>query len=68
MDYDCLYKVVLVGDMSVGKTSLVKRFKDDVFLEDYRCTLGVDFTVQTLDIEGKKIKVISLFDDDLTCI
>ncbi|MCB0370842.1 MAG: hypothetical protein KDD45_15825 [Bdellovibrionales bacterium] len=37
------YKVVLIGDSSVGKSSLLKRFADDSFEETYLATIGVDF-------------------------
>jgi len=57
VDYDYLFKIILVGDMGVGKTSIVRRFKEGNFIEDYKTTIGVDFTVQTLDIGNKRIKV-----------
>lgn len=37
------YKVVLIGDSSVGKSSLLRRFADDTFEESYLATIGVDF-------------------------
>lgn len=40
---DFMYKVVLVGDTSVGKSSIMKRFADDSFEESYLATIGVDF-------------------------
>lgn len=40
---DFMYKVVLIGDTSVGKSSLMKRFADDSFEESYLATIGVDF-------------------------
>lgn len=55
--YDVLFKVILVGDMNVGKTSIVKRFKDGEFSEHLKNTIGVDFCVQTLCVEDKIVKV-----------
>jgi GTPase SAR1 family protein len=37
------YKIVLIGDSSVGKSSLLRRFADDTFEESYLATIGVDF-------------------------
>jgi len=37
------FKTVLIGDSSVGKSSLLRRFADDSFEESYLATIGVDF-------------------------
>ena len=42
-DYSYLFKVVLVGNSSVGKSSIIHRFADDSFQETYLPTIGVDF-------------------------
>merc|ERR1719193_1955985 len=44
------YKVVLVGDANVGKTSLLQRFVNDKFIEDYKSTIGANFAVKKLKI------------------
>lgn len=56
-DYDALVKVVVIGDKSVGKSSLVLRFCDDTFPTQYIATIGVDFRIRTLDIDGKRTKM-----------
>src|ERR1700685_4344365 len=43
-------KCVVVGDLSVGKTSLVNRFGYNVFSNNYKATIGVDFDVQKFSI------------------
>jgi len=51
-------KIVLLGHFGVGKTSLMKRFIDDTFSEDYKVTLGVQ--IQKKVVELKSTKKISL--------
>ncbi|KAK5620163.1 Ras- protein Rab-19 [Crenichthys baileyi] len=55
--FDFLFKIILVGDSDVGKTCMVQRFKSGIFIEKQQNTIGVDFTVRTLDIDGKKVKM-----------
>lgn len=55
--FDFLFKIILVGDSDVGKTCLVQSFKSGIFIEKQQNTIGVDFTVRTLVINGKKVKV-----------
>lgn len=55
--YDYLFKICLMGDSSVGKTSLLTRYSENNFKESYNNTIGVDFRVVTLKIEDKVIKL-----------
>lgn len=55
--FDFLFKIILIGDSDVGKTCVVQRFKSGIFIEKQQNTIGVDFTVRTLDIDGKRVKV-----------
>ncbi|KAG8556836.1 hypothetical protein GDO81_018224 [Engystomops pustulosus] len=55
--YDFLFKIVLIGDAGVGKTCVVQRFKSGVFVERQGNTIGVDFTMKTLEIQGKRVKL-----------
>lgn len=45
------------GDVAVGKTCVVQRFKNGTFIEKQGTTIGVDFTMKTLVIDGKRIKL-----------
>uniref|UniRef100_A0A8V1ABD3 Ras-related protein Rab-36 n=1 Tax=Gallus gallus TaxID=9031 RepID=A0A8V1ABD3_CHICK len=45
-------KVVVVGDVYVGKTSLIHRFCKDRFERDYKATIGVDFEIERFEIVG----------------
>lgn len=55
--FDFLFKIILIGDSNVGKTCVVQNFKSGLFSERQQNTIGVDFTVRTLDIDGKKVKM-----------
>lgn len=55
--FDYLFKIVLIGDAGVGKTCVVQRFKSGTFFERQHSTIGVDFTMKTLTIDGKKVKL-----------
>lgn len=56
-DYKYLFKVVLIGEASVGKTCLIKRFCHGVFPTAQSCTIGVDFLIKTLNVKDEKIKL-----------
>lgn len=43
-------KCIFVGDISVGKTCLINRFGYNVFTNNYKATIGVDFDVQKFNI------------------
>lgn len=47
-EYDFLFKIVLIGNNSVGKSSIVSRFTDNVFDNTYVSTIGVDFRLKLI--------------------
>jgi len=51
------YKILVVGDIGTGKTSLVKRLVSDTFVPHYKSTIGVDFAVKKLDVNGKQVSL-----------
>lgn len=55
--YDYLFKLLLIGDSGVGKTCLLFRFSEDNFNQTFIATIGIDFKIRTIDIDGKKIKL-----------
>jgi len=57
LDYDYLFKYLIIGNSGVGKSCLLIRFTDDKFEEGYVTTIGVDFKIKTLEIEGKSVKL-----------
>lgn len=56
-EYDYLFKLLLIGDSGVGKSCLLLRFADDTYTPDYISTIGVDFKIRTIELDGKTIKL-----------
>lgn len=54
---DYLFKLLLIGDSGVGKSCLLLRFADDTYTESYISTIGVDFKIRTVELDGKTIKL-----------
>ncbi|KAJ8382712.1 hypothetical protein SKAU_G00034900 [Synaphobranchus kaupii] len=52
---DRLFKIVLVGNSSVGKTSLLRRFCDDCFFPGTSATVGIDYSVKTLTVDNSQV-------------
>ena len=55
--YDFIFKVLLLGNSDVGKSSLLLRYVDSVWNDAFVPTIGVDFKVKTLTINEKKVKM-----------
>lgn len=55
--HDAIFKIVIFGDAGSGKTALTKRFMTDLFISDTQMTIGVDFVIKTIHIDGKEIKL-----------
>ena len=55
--YDHLFKLLMIGDAAVGKSSMLIRFTDDAFDEHIQSTIGVDFKVKNLELNNKRIKL-----------
>mmetsp|Transcript_12647 Transcript_12647/g.38709 ORF Transcript_12647/g.38709 Transcript_12647/m.38709 type:complete len:209 (-) Transcript_12647:104-730(-) len=56
-NYDYLFKLLLIGDSSVGKSCLLLRFSDGSFNESQMSTIGVDFKIRTLELDGRTFKL-----------
>lgn len=62
--YVASYKVIFLGDRGVGKKTLTSRSLTNLFKSDEKMTLGVNFEVKSMEIDGKKIKLqVWLFED-----
>lgn len=55
---DFKFKVTLLGEASVGKTSLVLRFVKDYFKEDLKSTIGTNFMIKKVDIDDIKVQLL----------
>lgn len=55
-DFDYVFKLLLIGDSGVGKSSLLLRFTSDSF-DDLSPTIGVDFKLKLMTIGGKRLKL-----------
>ncbi|GME71020.1 unnamed protein product [Ambrosiozyma monospora] len=56
-NFDKTLKLLLVGDSGVGKSCLLLRFVDDKFNPSFITTIGIDFKIKTIEINGLKIKL-----------
>ena len=57
IDYDYLFKVLLIGDSGVGKSSILSRFVDEIYTDVYISTVGVDFKIKTIDLHNQICKI-----------
>ncbi|KAG1844904.1 ras family-domain-containing protein, partial [Suillus tomentosus] len=55
--YDFLIKLLLIGDSGVGKSCLLLHFCDNEWTPSFSTTVGIDFKVRTIELDGKRIKV-----------
>ena len=52
-----MFKVILIGDSSAGKTSLLMKYSDGIFSQTPRATIGVDFKIKNVKIDKKVCKL-----------
>eukprot|EP00386_Alphamonas_edax_P010414 GDKI01033658.1.p1 GENE.GDKI01033658.1~~GDKI01033658.1.p1 ORF type:complete len:212 (+),score=41.67 GDKI01033658.1:51-686(+) len=55
--YDHLIKLLLIGDSGVGKSCLLMRFSDDLFTPSHISTIGIDFKIKQIELDGKRVKL-----------
>ena len=56
-DYQYIFKLILIGNSGVGKSSILQRYMNKTFEESYKCTIGVDFLMKSLEVKGKTVKL-----------
>jgi len=57
-----LFKVIIIGDPTVGKTSFVQRYVQDTFKRDYKGTVGVDFALKIIKWSENQTVKLQLWD------
>lgn len=57
LETNYVFKIIMVGDSNVGKSSLLMKYSNNKFSEKYISTIGVDFKIKTIDYNGKTIKL-----------
>ncbi|XP_028323068.1 ras-related protein Rab-32-like [Gouania willdenowi] len=62
MQQELLYKVLLIGELGVGKTSIIKRYVHHIFSQHYRATIGVDFALKVLQWDHDTVIRLQLWD------
>lgn len=55
--YDILFRLIMLGDSGVGKTCMLRRFTESEFDPSHISTIGVDFKMKTVEIDGVKVRV-----------
>lgn len=63
-NFDYMFKLLIIGNSSVGKTSFLFRYADDSFTSAFVSTVGIDFKVKTVFRHDKRVKLqiwVSLF-------
>ena len=56
-DIDIVFKIIILGDTGVGKTSILEKYVDHVFSDIHISTIGIDFYVKTIEYNNKKYKL-----------
>lgn len=56
-EYDFLFKTILIGNSGVGKTSIINRYVDKIYTENFISTIGVDFIIKTVKSEKGIVKL-----------
>ncbi len=57
-----MYKILLLGESNVGKTSLKRRFVEDSFQIDYKATVGIDYKIKCINLNGNNSVRLSIWD------
>ncbi|CAG5872247.1 ras-related protein Rab-38 [Menidia menidia] len=62
MQQELLFKILVIGDLGVGKTSIIKRYVHQIFSQHYRATIGVDFALKVLQWDSDTVVRLQLWD------
>lgn len=67
-NFDYMFKLLIIGNSSVGKTSFLFRYADDSFTSAFVSTVGIDFKVKTVYKNDKRIKLQIWVSSDLVYV
>ncbi len=56
------FKVILLGDIAVGKSSIISRFVDEKYTNEYKCSVGVEFKVKSLFLDENRGADLQIWD------
>jgi len=59
---ELLYKVLVIGDVGTGKTSIVRRLTQHTYEKNYKATIGVDFALKTINYDQNTVIKLQLWD------
>lgn len=57
-----ILKVIILGDSGVGKTSLMHRYVNDKYSQQYKATIGADFLTKEVELDGDKVATMQVWD------
>lgn len=57
-----LFKVLVIGDLGVGKSSIILRYVKKRFDEEYKASIGVDFALKTIEWDAKTVVRLQFWD------
>lgn len=57
LDFDYIFKYILIGDSSVGKSTILSMFINNSYLSDSNPTMGVEFATKKIAVTDKIIKI-----------
>ena len=61
-DTDLVYKILLLGDSEVGKSCFLMRYADNVFVENYITTIGLDYKLKYIQLDSGQVIKVQLWD------
>ncbi len=61
-DSDIIFKILMLGDSEVGKSCFLMRYSDNVFVENYITTIGLDYKLKTIKLDSGKVIKVQLWD------
>jgi small GTP-binding protein len=55
--FDFVQKIIIIGDSGVGKSNILLRFTEGMFVDNYMMTIGINYVFKVVGIDGTRIKL-----------